>query len=821
LTSYEQLLAYPETIKFPLNDYAFRVGIANRFPNDKLGADAFVAKYAITEEEKQYPAYAYWRVSLYIASAEIDNGKTINEAFALATIFFEFQWDMDLVIGGRIMYGAGNPNKVSLNNCTSVLLEGDTLEDIWAADYKIGKVESRGEGVGMDMSPLRPRGTKVNNAAQTTSGAVSWMSKMDHTTATIAQNGRRGALLLSLTISHPDIPEFITVKSDMTKITNANISIQITDDFMYAYLNNEMWRFHWESQDGKIRVEDFMPARDVMRMISENSSKYAEPGLQFWDTISRYSNSNYIGHPVIGTNACSEEPLTDSDACVLGHINWATLPLGQFLAECEADLRAYYLNWFLDNVVTKQLVDKRSPLASSAYKSRILRRVGGGGTGAADYFAKRGLTYASNEANEVGRLIARAMAMGAYRRSIEAGAELGSFDAFNAEDYKKSPFIQEMIADGVIPANFKHMRNVCSITWAPVGTGMLMVQGWANGAEPGLGFIYWRRTRISGEYVWYFTVNPFVYQLLTDQNTMIALKDLTDLINTLEPGPRRYAAEAEAIEMIRSEINYDIHKFSHEIDPMAKVKFIGILQKYNDSAISITFNMPQSTTVEQIEELYVEAWRQKLKGISIYREDPDNRPPIFQFTRPSTYNYARVGTAEAHTGNEHPAVKGYRVRPESIPGYTKKVKAEGLNFYFTYNLDGEKRLYEIFCTTNAKEPKVNTEAALTALHDLIQKSGAVSKEILESQISKASHQASTTRVCRLVSLAIRNGIMIEQIVDALNSVEVTVSSYIFHLRKGLLEYVGTKVENCPSCYADAMVVGGGCASCAECGYSKC
>ena len=810
MNSYQRLIGYAKDNTEFSSGGEFNVTAKEHFANDLIAHDAFRMKYAITEQEREFPAFAYWRVALYIASADIDHGETSSTAFKMAVKFFDYMWDRDLVIGGRIMYGAGNPAKVSLINCTTVELTEDSLEAIWEADYKIAKVESRGEGVGIDFSALRPRGSSVNNAAKTTSGAVSWMAKPDQTTATIAQEGRRGALLMSLKVSHPDIPEFIKVKSDLNKIKDANISIQITDDFMLAYLSDEMWTFHWESKDGKQVAESKMRATEVMRLISEHSAKFAEPGLQFFDTARRYSNSDAIGYPVISTNACSEQWLTDLDSCVLGHINWGTLPVNQDDAEELVRKRAYHLSHFLDNVVTKQLVDNRSPLPGSAEKSRLLRRIGAGSTGVADYLAIRNVTYASPEGTHIASRLTRAMTMGSYERSIMAGNLYGSFEAFDLRKFRESRFIKEMIADGVIESDFKFMRNVCNNTFAPVGTGMLMVNGWANGAEPGLGFIYWRRTRISGAYVWYFVVNPFVYQLINDKDTVKALKHLVDLINTLEPGPRRFAAEEEAIEMIRGEIDYDTHKFSHEIDPIDKACFIGALQKYVDSAISITFNMPNSTTVEQIEALYVEAWKQKLKGISIYREDPENRPPIFQFTRPTTFNYEVKAT---HTG--------YRVRPQQLPGYTERVKAEGYNFYFTYNLDSENSLYEVFAQTNAVEPKVNTEAALKSLGAMLAVNDHVEVALLESQNKKSAHQNSTTRVSRLVSLAIRNGIPIQTIVDALNEVDVTVSSYIYHLRRGLLKFVGTTHEVCPNCKADAMIVGGGCASCAECGYSKC
>lgn len=830
--SYQKLRDYLLEEK-QFDHHGFGVSAEQYFQNQQLAIDTFNGKYAHPIEWNTYnaaqsecierlnlfienPALAFFRVAVYIASAELDDGMPIEEAAKLALAFFLMMWHRQFIPGGRITYGAAHPsNKVSLINCTTVELEDDSIEAIYKADYTIAKVESRGEGTGIDISPLRPKGAVVNNAAKTTSGAISWGKRFDNTTATVAQKGRRGALLISLKIKHPEALEFIRVKSDLKVINDANISLQITNDFMEAYLNDGDWTFEWTSPDGKQTiVGETMKAREVMRMLSEFSSKYAEPGLQYYDTARYFSNSDYLGYPIISTNACSEQWLTHLDSCVLGHQNFFGLPTDPSALEV-VETNAYYVSWFLDNVVTKQIVDDRSPLPGSKEKSELLRRIGAGHTGFADYVARMGYAYDSENALYIAYYLAKAHAKGAYKRSIEAGRIKGSFPAWDASKAKEMPFLQTLILEGVLDDYPETLRNVCCITVAPVGTGMLMVQGGGNGIEPILYFYGWRRTRVSGEWHWYFDINPFVYNLVPAE-VASELRWHVQRINELPAGLERFGYEDAAITILNAHLDTSVHKFSHQIDALKKVELMGVFQKFTDSSISVTYNLPREATVELIEQVYVEAWKQKLKGVAIYREDPENREPIFQFERPTTYNYNY--TEPANTPDERGLVPK---RPQTLSGVTDKVTAEGYKFYFIWNTDESGKLIEVFVQTNEHEPKINTESAQSALIALFLDRG-VPSSVIDSQLQQSKRQAGYVRIARLVSIGLRCGITPASIVNALESIEVPVSSYIFHLRRGLAQYATTTTTaRCPQCGEYALIKTAGCEQCSNCGYSKC
>jgi len=824
-TAYASIyFAVPQDIK-----NLFEISAEKYFSQQQMTVDVFNSKYAFEKENgsKENPAECFWRVSAYIASAESDDGFSLEIAIELAIKWFWMMWKKEFIPGGRIMVAAGNPAKVSFNNCTTSFPPEDSLESIYDAAAKMARCLSYGEGIGLDASKLRPENMKTNNAAKTTSGAISWMDLYDFTTGTVAQSGRRGALLLSLSITHPEVIKFIKVKSDLSKINNANISLQITDDFMQAVIDDKDWTFTWVNDNNETISFETHSAKNIMRMISEHSSVFAEPGLQFIDIARKFSNSDTLGkeYEVVSTNACSEQWLDPYSQCVLGHANWATLPLDFNEATQEAKNRGYYISWFLDNVVTKQIKDKRAPLPESEYKSIQLRRIGQGFTGLADYFSKLNIAYDSIQAQEIARELTKAMTSGAYKRSIESGETKGNFGAFDAEKIRNSQFIKNMIKDEVLPCDFSTLRNVCNTTLAPVGSGNLMVNGWANGVEPGIGYIYWRRTRsVTGNYQWYFFINPFVYELIKDEKICKDLKILEKQINDAIVGEERFELEDKAFQLLKqANIDLNIHKFSHLVDPLAKSDLMGAIQRYIDSAISVTFNMPESTTVEEIEQLYIRCWKNHLKGVAIYREDPKNREPIFIFNRPKSYNYninkleKQEALVKLNTKSKERIV-GHR--PLKLNGFTEAIQTEGHKFYFTYNLDENNNLYEVLAHTNSREPKVSTEAAQEILIKMLQEEN-IPQIFIDDQLNKSSHQSSAVKICRLISLALRHHILPSTILLALEKHDASMSSYLFHLKRGLSQFSPTYIESCPNCREETMIVEAGCKHCDNCGHSGC
>jgi ribonucleoside-diphosphate reductase alpha chain len=269
---------------------------------------------------------------------------------------------------------------------------------------------------------------------------------------------------------------------------------------------------------------------------------------------------------------------------------------------------------------------------------------------------------------------------------------------------------------------------------------------------------------------------------------------------------------------------------------MKKADLMGVIQRYVDSAISVTFNMPETATVEDIEKLYIKCWENKLKGVAIYREDPQNREPIFAFKRPKSYNYAPKKVAENTPSvwdnnfsdleyselieflktNERIVAK----RPQKLHGFTETVKAENHKFYFTYNFDENENLYEVFCQSNSKEPKVSTENAQNVLTALLERND-VPELLIEEQIEKSTHQSSPIKITRLISLGLRHGVTVEEIVQSLEELQVSVVSYIFHLRRSLSQFVKSRVSECPNCKEQTMIIEGGCKHCENCSYSGC
>lgn len=637
------------------------------FNGDEFARMQFNKKYA---QEGEDVNDVFNRVVNYAVSVEPE-----TDAAYWRNIWFNMMSHKEFLPGGRILAGAGIDSKVSLINCTTVALskdrngneiDPDSIEAIFEAAYMFAKVQSRGEGVGIDVSNLRPKNVKTNNAAKSSTGAVSWMELYSWVTGTISQTGRRGASLISIDVSHPDVEDFIRVKSENTdwfsrlenikslvnnaeiiteleelqtiidqlqKVKYSNISVRLTDDFMFAYNNGIDWVLHWGDEVKKV------DARKLMKLIAEQSYNYAEPGVLFWDTSVRLSNSDAVGYPVVGLNACSEQVLSHGSSCTLSNINLAAIP-GYLNEEEEGEwLRnvAAAVLHFLDNIVECQIRDERSGLKVQIDDLSNLRRVGVGFTGLGDYFFKRGIQYDSKLAIETAGRLMKEIMIGAYGESARLAKIRGSYKAFDFEKLNNGKSFYSQLIAGKMDQRIKEvsgydikegMRNVCCLTVPPVGTGSIIL-GSSSGVEPIFNTYYWRRTRNTPEinpdgtpypYEWHWSliIHPLVSEELGD-----VLANKTD---------------REKISIID---DYYKDKFvpATDISPIRKVHLMSEIQRYNDSSISVTYNMSKSKdSIEDIEAVYAEAHRCGLKGVAVYVDDDKNREPILQIKRPKSYN---------------------------------------------------------------------------------------------------------------------------------------------------------------------------------------
>jgi ribonucleoside-diphosphate reductase alpha chain len=797
-------------------------------------------------ERKENPAEAMFRAA-HATSAHRAEAAYGNDRDEKVAVRFHCYWNRLSVLGGRVYYGAGTrpapdgQHKISLVNCTTMPRVEDNLESIWEVARKISKVQSRGEGVGVGLGRLRPKGMGTYNSARTTSGAVHWGGLFDKATELTSQEGRRGALLIDITDNHPEaFTEFVTVKSDLGAIQNANISIKISDKFMAAYESEGRFQQWWEDGQGVTHQFDNIEARPAMRRLSANAQVYAEPGLLFWDTAKRYSNSNFLGKPefeIEGVNACSEQSLNADGQCTLGHTNCATLPTSSKEAACrEMRLRAWWMAETLDDVLETQIREGRSPSPEAHRSATQLRRIGAGYSGFADLLILLGIAYDSEEAIQFAEQLGRAHIEGCYQSSVAMGKKLGSFPALDAGKIQGSAFIQHVLREGVVSVeDLSHMRNVCLGTVAPVGSGAGMLQNYGSGCEPGFGSWMYRRQRTSGEYVWYFVINPFI-----KRNWTALTGEVWPFTNEQEADPSN---EGMIKKWIDDRVDPSLVKPPEAVDPFLKVKLIAAMQRWIDSAISVTFSMVD-VSPEEVEEIYYQSWKQGLKGCSVYVYNSKNREPIIQWKRPVTFNFAPKKEAPAILGDassKGEAVKAFMAsltepqrarylaskRPDSMPAKVVKRGGEGKKWYFTLCRDSEGGpLKEFFINTSDENQGHSVKDAIFEAVRAAMAASDVPEALVEAQWKKSAGDRDYIRLSRMMSIALRWGVPVFDLMAAVREAAnggLTAGSLIFHVIHLLEEYAEcpTGYRKCGDCGSEDLVFDSGCYSCASCGSSKC
>lgn len=525
------------------------------------------------------------------------NGETFDQW--LDRVSINNQYIRNLIIqkkflpAGRILSNRGiDDEKCSLSNCYVITPPEDSIESIYKTCSKLARTYSYGGGCGIDISNLAPEGAKVHNQAKATSGAVSFMDTFSQVTQQIGQNGRRGALMISISDTHPDLEKFITIKSDLNKVNYANISVRISDAFMKAVEEDKDWELKFERKETGEVISKTVKAKELFRKLCEQNWDYAEPGMLFWDRINNYNLlSNTKSFKYAGVNPCAEEPLPAGGSCNLCAIN-----LSAFVKDAEFDFDdfSYVVQEavkYQNEILTEGL--KRHPLKEQQESVANYRQIGIGIMGLADMLIKLGIQYGSEEALELCDKIGTYLNYYGIKASSDLGNILGQYKDFNLEEITTTEYWKEQL-ESFIKYNltlfpFARLRNSQLFTIAPTGTISTMI-GVSGGIEPIFANYYERTTKsLYGKDVKYKVYTPIVKQYMDEHN----IKDDSQL-------PKYFVT-------------------SSDIPVYSRINMQAVWQKHIDASISSTVNLPNEATIKDVENLYMYAWKNGLKGITVYR----------------------------------------------------------------------------------------------------------------------------------------------------------------------------------------------------------
>lgn len=824
------------------------------FKGDELAARVWVNKYAVKDSYgaiyEKSPEDMHWRIANEIARIEskYENPMTAQEIFDLLDHF------KYIIPSGSPMTGIGNDHQIaSLSNCFVIGMEGkaDSYGGIIRIDEEQVQLMKRRGGVGHDLSHIRPKGSPVKNSALTSTGLVPFMERYSNSTREVAQDGRRGALMLSVSIKHPDAEAFIDAKMTEGKVTGANVSVKIDDDFMKAVTENKAYRQQYPiNSDTPIYTKE-IDANKLWNKIIHNAWKSAEPGVLFWDTIQRESIPDCyadLGFETVSTNPCGEIPLCPYDSCRLIAINLFSYVVNPFTPEAYFDYDLFRehvtkTQRMMDDIIDLELEkiegiqkkiesDPESEEVKGAEKklwekiyrkSSMGRRTGVGITAEGDMLAAMGLRYGSEEATEFSENIHKILAITAYASSVNLAKERGAFEIFDIKREEKNPFINRLKeADPGLYENMKKYgrRNIACLTIAPTGTVSIMTQT-TSGIEPVFMPVYKRRRKVNPN-------DPEVHVDFTDENgdtfeeyivyhhKFVEWMKISGIDTT-----KRYS-QVE-IDNIVARSPY-AKATSNDIDWVAKVQMQGRIQKWVDHSISVTINLPNNVDEKLVNELYVTAWKCGCKGCTVYRDG--SRAGVLV----STENKKE----EKKAGEMLPTIT--EVRPIVLEADVVRFQNNKEKWVaFIGLLNGEP--YEIFTGQQDDEDGIPLPKSVT--HGVIIKhtneDGTKRYDFqFENKIGyKTTIEGLSERFnpefwnyAKLISGVLRYKMPIEQVIKLISSLELesdNINTWKNGVERALKRYIkdGTSTaEKCPNC-KQQLIFEEGCLHCPGCGYSKC
>ena len=837
-------------------DEAFKASL-DYFTGDELAAKVWVNKYALKDAfgniYEESPNDMHHRLASEIARVEKKYPNPLSEQ-ELFDLFDHFRY---IVPQGSPMTGIGNDYQIaSLSNCFVIGLDGqaDSYGAIIRIDEEQVQLMKRRGGVGHDLSHIRPKGSPVKNSALTSTGLVPFMERYSNSTREVAQDGRRGALMLSVSIKHPDSEAFIDAKMTEGKVTGANVSVKIDDDFMNAAVNGGTYKQQYPiDSDSPVYVKD-IDASGLWKKIIHNSWKSAEPGVLFWDTSLRESVPDCyadLGFRTVSTNPCGEIPLCPYDSCRLLAINLYSYVVNPFTPDAYFDYDLFKKHVGLAQRIMDDIIDLESEKIEMILakidsdpesmevrqterhlwekiqrKTLQGRRTGVGITAEGDMIAALGLRYGTEEATDCAELIQKTLALAAYRSSVMLAKERGAFEIFDAKREEKNPFINRLReAD---PALYEDMlkygrRNIACLTIAPTGTTSLMTQT-TSGIEPVFLPVYKRRRK----------VNPNDSEARVDfvdetgdafeEYIVFHHKFVTWMQANGYSASKKYTQE-EVEELVAKSPYYKAT--SNDVDWLQKVRMQGRIQKWVDHSISVTINLPNDVSEELVDSLYVEAWRCGCKGCTVYRDGSRSgvliatdkkkkkedcncmQPPVIVSTRPRELDadvvkfqnnrekwIAFVGLLN---GRPYEIFTGLADDDEGI--MLPKNVSKG-TIIKSYDEDGNKH-YD-FQFKNKRGYKMTIEG-------------------LDGKFNPEYWN-----YAKLISGVLRYGMPIDQVIKLVQGMELnseSINTWKNGVERALKKYLPNGMEakgqKCPNCGLETLIYQEGCLICTNCGASKC
>ncbi|NNK20069.1 MAG: adenosylcobalamin-dependent ribonucleoside-diphosphate reductase [Flavobacteriaceae bacterium] len=824
------------------------------FNGDELAATVWINKYALKDSQgniyEKNPNDMHARIAREIAriEAKYPNPLSEEEVFDLIK---DFRY---IVPQGSPMAGIGNRFQIaSLSNCFVIGNEGqsDSYGGIFKIDEEQVQLMKRRGGVGHDLSHIRPKGSPVKNSALTSTGLVPFMERYSNSTREVAQDGRRGALMLSVSINHPDAEEFIDAKMEMGKVTGANVSVRIDDEFMMAVDQDREYVQRYPIFDKEAKVQKEIKARNLWKKIVHNAWRSAEPGILFWDTILRESIPDCyadLGFTTISTNPCGEIPLCPYDSCRLLAINLfsyvqhpftdkATFNFDLFKGHVTAaqrimddiiDLELEKIDKILEKIESDPELDSIKTVERDLWikirkKAIEGRRTGIGITAEGDMLAALGMRYGSEKANSFSEKVHKTIALEAYRGSVQTAKERGAFPIWDSEREKENPFIQRIKnADEKLYFDMlEHgRRNIALLTIAPTGSTSLMTQT-TSGIEPVFMPIYKRRRKVNpgdkGVRVDFVDEVGDSWEEYTVFHHRFKQWMLANGYNSSE----KYS-EQELAEMMKKSPYYKAT--SNDVNWVNKVHLQGRIQKWVDHSISVTINLPNDASEELVDTLYMEAWKSGCKGITVYRDG------------------SRSGVL---ISNEEKKEKGKTSLTDFPVKRPRVLEADVVRFQnnkekwiaFIGLIDDQP--YEIFTGLSDDEDGIllprwvnkgliikNRDEDDNARYDFQYQN----KRGYKTTIEGLSHKFDPEfwNYAKLISGTLRHGMPIENVVHLIESLQldsVSINTWkngvVRALKRFIPDGTATKGQRCGNCNSSNLMYQEGCLTCKDCGSSKC